>query len=240
MTKACKWRSWIAFLLLVQTMVTAFLPVPQARADFFGGDLPLLAEIVVTTLQQLSQLRDILSNGQDTLGLLRDVNQGIRDAMGIMRTMNQSIQPGVLFQYQTPDEMRRAIETLYGTVPATAEARTQDFTDQSVSEAILLHNQAFEYANRIDPEAERIKDYSRGVSPIGAGRLTAQSLGVLIHVSNQILRTNAAMLKIMSENLALQNRHSKVGSAQFKMQYDGLSEAMGTSGSFRDVTNLKH
>lgn len=76
----------------------------------------------------------------------------------------------------------------------------------------------------MDPEAERIKEYSRGVSPAGAGRLTAQSLGVLINVANQILRTNAAILKVLGENLALQNRREKVNSEQFKMEYEGLSQ----------------
>jgi hypothetical protein len=29
--------------------------------------------------------------------------------------------------------------------------------DQSVAEAIYLHNEAFQYADSVDPEAERIK-----------------------------------------------------------------------------------
>jgi hypothetical protein len=212
---------------------------PQpARADFWGGDIPLLIQIVANTLQELAQLRSILGTGRDTLGLIRDINEGIREAMGIMRTQNRTMQPGALSQYQDTGEMLQAIQSIYGEAPATAEARRQNFTDQSVSEGMTIHNQAFAYADQVDPEAERIKDYARGVSPAGAGRLTAQSLGVLINVLNQVLRTNAAMLKIMSEDLALKNRDQKVGSDQFQMQYNGLSQAMQSSQSFREASKL--
>jgi hypothetical protein len=36
------------------------------------------------------------------------------------------------------------------------------------------------------------------------------------------------MLKMMSENMALQNRKDKLESAQFRTQYDGISSALGT------------
>ncbi|MBI3557949.1 MAG: hypothetical protein HY074_16930 [Deltaproteobacteria bacterium] len=119
------------------------------------------------------------------------------------------------------------LEHIYGKVPNTAEAPMQRTMDQSVAEAIHTHNEAYKYAATVDPEAERIKDYAKFVSPQGAERLTAQSLGVLITVMNQILRTNASILKLQSEQLALQNRHEKVGAQHFKMQYDGLSRAFG-------------
>jgi len=212
-------------------------PTP-VKADFWGGDLPLLAQIVFNTLQQLAQLRHILSTGRDTMGLIRDINEGIREAMGIMRTLNETIRPGVFSEHQTPEQVLRALQDLYGQIPRTPEARMQTHVDQSIAEAVTLHNQACQYADRIDPEAERIKDYSRGTSPAGSARLTAQSLGVLIHVTNQVLRTNAAILKIMSENLALQNKHEKLNSEQFKMQYEGLSTAISTTVPFKEAVSL--
>ena len=44
------------------------------------------------------------------------------------------------------------------------------------------------------------------------------------------------MLKMMGENMALQNRKEKVQAAQFRSQYDGLSGALG---GLPKTTNLK-
>ena len=233
-------ETFVKKLLPILFISSIFLAPAPAKADFWGGDIPLLIQIVANTLQQLAQLRAILGNGQDTLGYLRDINEGIREAMSIMRTMNSTIQPGIFSEYKDPISVLNALQSLYGMIPQTSQTNLEIAQDQSVSEAITLHNQAFDYANQVDPEAERIKDYSHSVSPIGAGRLTAESLGVLIHVSNQILRTNAAMLKILSENLALQNRKEKVNSMQFQQEYDGLTKGLDQFPSLQTSSQLGH
>ena len=222
---------WMILFISIATPGTA-------RADFWGGDIPLLIQIVSNTTAQLTQLKQILGNGQETLNLIRDINNGVREAMRITRTMNNSMQSGVLGQFQSPDEALRAIQQIYGAIPKSSESQLQALNDRSVAEAVTLHNQAFQFADAVDPEAERIKDYARDVSPTGAGKLTAQSLGVLIHVSNQILRTNAAMLKLLSQNLALQNRKEKINSQQFQMQYEGLSSAFRSTPSFKESSKL--
>jgi len=199
----------------------------NAYADFWGGDLPLLAEIVANTLQQISQLSEVIGKAGDTLNYLHDINRGIADAMRIARTMNSTLHPGVLSDLQTAEDIMSRLQDLYGRIPRTSEARVQQTTDQSVAEAIQIHNQVYQYADQVDPEAERIKDYARDVSPLGAQKLTAQALGVLIHVMNQILRTNGAILKLQSEQLAMTNKKEKLNSEQFKTQYDDLSKAFG-------------
>ncbi len=218
-----KWKRLFIIPFLVVSLTTA----RSARADFWGGDLVYLAQILQTAIQQLTQLQNILGNGRDTLNLLRDINRGLREALNVMRTANQTLRPGVLSDLDNLDLVLAKVEELYGRIPNTPEGKMQLMTDRSVAEAINLHNEAFKYADRLDPEAERIKDYAHMVNPAGAAKVTVQSMGMMIHVLNQILRTNAAILKLQSEQLALQNRRGKLDSEQFRMQYEGVSDAFG-------------
>lgn len=211
---------------------------PSARADFWGGDIPLLTQIVATTLQQLVQLKSILGNGIETFHFLQDINRGIQEALAIINSKNSSLSPGVLSELSNLEEVVRAVERLYGRVPVTSEADLQKTNDRSVAEAIHVHNEAYRYAQTVDTEAERIKEYSRLVSPLGAQRMTAQSMGVLIQVMDQVLRTNASILKAQTEQLALDNRRQKLGSEQFKAQYEGLSKAFGELKPQYDLPSL--
>jgi hypothetical protein len=217
----------LKIVALYLVLLYCLRPTP-AYADFWGGDLPLLAEIVANTLQQISKLGDIIGQGEKSFQYIEDLNRGIREALDLAKTMNQKLSPGVLSDLEGADHALRVIEDLYGVVPQTSEARVQQTMDRTAAEAIALHNDAFRYADQVDPEAERIKDYAKVVSPQGAEKLTAQSIGVLIHVLNQVLRTNAAILKLQGEQLALQNRREKRGSQQFKFQYESLSKAFGS------------
>lgn len=213
---------WIVLFII-------FLMRPTVTyGDFFGGDLPLLANIVANTFQQLSKLQTIIGSSQESLQLMKDINKGLNDAMSIIKTQNSSLSPGILSDIQSAQQLLAEIEHIYGKVPNTSQSGVQATTDTSVAESIHLHNEAFRYADKVDPEAEKIKDYAKAVNPAGAQKLTAQGVGVLIHVMNQILRTNAALLKVQSEQLALQNRREKLGALHLKQKYDDLSTQLKT------------
>ncbi len=225
--------------IVVPVLCLSLLSANTARADFWGGDLVYLAQILSNAIQQLAELQSILGTGKDTLQLLQDVNSGVRNALNVIRTGNQTLRPGALSDLNNLDEVLRKVEELYGRTPKTGESKMQMLTDRSVAEAIDLHNEAFKYADRLDPEADRIKDYAQVVSPAGAAKVTVQSLGIMIHVLNQILRTNAAILKMQGESLALTNRKGKLDSEQFKMQYEGVSDAFGQLKSNYTLPSLK-
>ena len=194
----------------------------SAFADFWGGDLPLLAQILSESIEQVTQLQTILGTSKDSLNFMRDINQGLRDAMRLQNTMNNTLKSGN-WNLADVNDILHQMENLYGRIPVTSESNTQSMHDMTVAESIQLHNDAFRYADAVDPEAERMKVYAESASPQGAAKASLQAQGVTIHVLNQLLRTNAAILKIQSESLAMQNRHSKLQSEQFRQQYSELS-----------------
>lgn len=204
---------------------TLFTAAP-ARADLFGGDVVVLTQILANAIQQLFQLKAIVTNASDTLGLMRDINRGIRDGLTVIQILNPRFNPGLYGNMETADQVLSTITDLYGKVPMTSEARLEEAQDRSVAEGIAMNGKLFTYADQVDDESRRILSLSQSVNPQGAAKLTAQSVAILIGVSTQVLRTNSMMLKMMSENMALNNRKEKLQAAQFRTQYDGISSAL--------------
>lgn len=215
-------------------------PAAPARADFWGGDLVYLAQILQQAILQVEQLRSILGNGRDSLNFMQDINQGLRDAMRLVNTMNRTLKGGNLSDIKDLANLVRELEKIYGKIPATSEAKIQSTHDVTVAESIQLHNDAFRYAEEVDPEAERMKEYAQVASPQGAAKASLQAQGMQIHVLNQILRTNAALLKVQSENLAMQNRKSKMQSEAFRTQYGELSSSLGAPAPSFNLPSLSH
>ncbi|MGE3611810.1 MAG: hypothetical protein AB7I27_19635 [Bacteriovoracaceae bacterium] len=184
-------------------------------------------KILAQSIQQLYELRQILSTGKDTLTLMRDINRGIRDGLRIIQIINPKFNPGLYGSLETADQVQRAIEDLYGVIPQTSEYRLQEAQDRSVSESIAMNGTLFQYADSVDQETRRIIEHSQSTNPQGAAKLTNQSLAVLIGVTTQVLRTNSMMLKMMGQNMALSNRKEKLQAQQFKTQYEGISDALG-------------
>lgn len=181
----------------------------NSRADFFGGDVLILTQILANAIQQLIQLRQMLNTGEDSLNLMRDINKGINDSLNLIRTVYPNADPGIYSQWDKVQQAITGIQSIYGTVVPSPEAPIQRDTDQSVAEAIALNNSIYKYSRDIDEIGEAIKISSHSVSPGGAQKLTAETLGVMLNVMSQSLRAQATGLKIQSQALELQNHKDK-------------------------------
>lgn len=201
------------------------LPAKPAKADLFGGDVVVLMQILVQAIEQVVRLQAIIQNGNDTLNLLKDINSGARSGLDLIRIINPKFNPGVYGDLKDPKNVLRAVQDLYGQVPKTADKDLMDSQDQSVAEVIAMNRNLYDYADQVDQERERILVHSQIVSPQGAAKLQNQSIAILIGVTTQLLRTQSQMLKLMGQNMALDNRKEKMSSGQFIENYEGLSES---------------
>lgn len=214
-------KRWVAILLVLQLVC-----LPTARADMFGGDVAVLVQILANALEQLAQLRNLLQNGRDSLDLVRDINRGINDSLNLIRTIAPNTDPGLYRDWQQVSDALTKLQTVYGIAIESHDSTVQHDTDQSVAEAITLNNSIYQYTQSIDELGEMIKSQSHTVSPGGAAKLTAQSLGVMLNVQNQMLRTQATGLKLQAQALALQNRKDKERTRQMVAGADGLNSAL--------------
>lgn len=202
-----------------------------ARADIWGADVAVLTQILAQAIQQLAELKALLDNGKDTLGLLQDINRGINDSLGLMRTISPYVSPGVYGDLRKAEDVLKKFSDIYGIVTSSPEARAQSSVDQSVAEAVALNGAIYDYTKQIDQIGEDIKSYSHSVSPGGAQKLTAQSLGVVIHVLTQSLRAQGTLMKLQAQSIALNNKHEKDASGQYLSMASTLTNVMKTNDS---------
>jgi len=203
-----------------------FTAIPSSRADLFGGDVAVLVQILANSIQQLAQLKDIVGTGKDNLDLLRDINQGINDSLNLLRTVRPDIDPGIYKDWSKAQDALERLEKVYGIVVDSRDKHVQKDADRSVAEAISLNNAVYAHTKQIDEIGELIKSQSHYVSPGGAAKLTAQSLGVMLQLQNENLRVQATGLKLQAQALAIQNRKDKEQSRKIIEISDGLKSAL--------------
>ena len=206
---------------------SVFISFPQsAKADMWGADIPILLEILANSLQQLIQLKAMLQNTGDTLDLLKDVNRGINDSLVMAETLGLRIDPGIYRELKNVDQATQSLEKIYGIVTESKLATVQRNTDQTIAEAVTFNNDLNDYALRLDQIGEEIKRFSHSVSPGGAAKLTAESLGVMIHVMNQQMRAQGQGLKLQAQAMAVQNKKDKDQTDQYLREGQSLKNKM--------------
>lgn len=201
--------------------------------------LVVLTQILANAVQQLIQLKEVVTTGSDTLSLMRDINRGIRDGLNVIRMINPKFNPGLFGDLDTAERVLSVISDLYGKIPQGSEAKLIQAQDQSVAESIAMNGTLYRFADQADQESQRIIDHAGAVSPQGAAKLTAQSIAVLIGVTTQVLRTNSMMLKLMGQNMAVNNRQGKLQAEQFQRQYQGLGQGFKATKDHSSLGSLK-
>ena len=213
-------RKFQALILTIYLTFSSF----QARADLFGGDVVVLTQILVQSIQTVLQLKAILTNGSDTLQLLNNVNSGISSAVALIKIINPKFNPGTYGDLRDPQNVLRALEDIYGAIPKGMDHDLIATQDQSVAEVIAMNRNLFDYADQVDVQRDQLMQQASFVSPQGAGRLQGQALSVLIGVMTQVLRTQSQMLKVMAQNMAMENRREKLSTQNFHDNYESLSK----------------
>ena len=221
-------KKFLTFLMTCTFSLSVTFP-RQARADLFGGDVAVLVQILANALKQLYELQQIVKSGQDTLYLLRDINRGINDSLKVIKSLPENPDSGIYGDLNQLKDILDRINESYGVVVDSPDKKAFESTDQTVAEAIRMNSELYTYTNELDKIGEEVKEYSHKVSPGGAAKLTAQSLGVMIHVMNQQLRAQGTAMKLDAQRLAMENKREKQSTEAYLKQADTLKVAMKTN-----------
>lgn len=199
-------KKTILSLILVSGLMA---PIKKSHADLFGGDVAVLAQILVNALQQLAQLKELYDNAKEGVEYAQEINQGINDSLRLIKKINPNFDPGVFRSWEDINIAINELERIYGKVTDSPIAEIQKTMDQGIAEAVTLNNDVFKHAKHIDKLSEKIKNYSHNVSPGGAQKLTAQSLGIMLQAMNESLRVQATGLKLQAQAAAIANKKDK-------------------------------
>jgi hypothetical protein len=204
---------------------TLFMSSPS-KASIFGEETAVLLEILANALKQLTELKALVDNGKDQINLIKDINRGINDSLNLARTIYPNIDPGIYKDWNSASDALGKLQSIYGIVTQSPDAKIYSDTDQNVAEAVALNNDVYKYTQNIDELGEAIKEFSHDVSPGGAQKLTAQTMGVMLQVMNQSLRTQATGLKLQAQTMAVQNKKEKDSTKQYLESANTLRIAM--------------
>lgn len=199
----------------VVTVLSLSIVSRPVRADLFGGDVAVLTQILAQNIKHYYQFQQMISEARGQRDFWRLLNAGIDNLSGLMMVMPIKDQK-LLEELTTFKSAMKRVEVLYGTIPVSAEAPLQLLHDQTVAESIKLTNDSKDYADKQEQNAVRIIAETRGASPKGAARISAQANAEILHTLNQLLKLNGQMLKLQSEQLAVRNKEEKDSVRHFK------------------------
>lgn len=183
---------------VVSVCLGSLLLSTPARADFWGGDLPLLAQIVANTLMTLNQLR---SQTQ----MMEDEMDGIRDKIERIQTISDLVQPSTWEEWRDPSEALRRLKVIYYTLPKEYRSDKADTVEQELSRAMATISRISNGAHSSFLSGKELERRGADASPGVAQKLTASGIGTLVSMEAQTQVIQSHITSLLAQMLADSN-----------------------------------
>lgn len=191
----------------------------KAKADFWGADLPLLAEIVLNTLHTMIELEKQTNHLDSELA-------GIKDKINRIRTIADVVQPSTWDSWRDPREALNRLRLIYHTMPKEYRSEKFDSIESEISNAMNL-------VARLSPETatsfrsgKELESRGADASPGVAQKLTASGVGSLIAIESQSQAVQSQIASLLAQMLAEGNEKETRAIALKGTTFRSVSEGL--------------
>ncbi len=198
-----------------------FIALPNsASADFWGGDLPLLAQIVTNTLNTLHEL-------QKQSGILSDSMEGIKDKINRVQTISDVVQPSSWDQWKDPKEAMRRLKLIYQTLPQEYRSEKSDAIEDELTKAMNMVARLGPEANTTFQSGKELERRGADASPGVANKLTASGVGTLVAMEAQTQVIQSHITSLLAQILAEANERESREVIARGAGFRGVSSNLG-------------
>lgn len=167
----------------------------NAKADLWGADLPLLAEIVFNTLHTMMELQQQTEHMNDELA-------GIKDRIDRIKTIADMVQPSSWSQWKDPAEALRRLKVIYQTMPKEYRSEKSDVIEDELSKAMNLISKVSTESHTNFQSGKELERRGADASPGVAQKLTASGVGTLIKLESQSQVIQSHITSLLAQMLA--------------------------------------
>jgi hypothetical protein len=212
--------------------------VPSTSFAFFDGSgwvqVSYLIKLLEENYRRYYQLKQMIELSRNQNDFLRQLNAGLDNSIGLLESLPIKDER-VLAELRNFRQSVAKVTSLYGSIPQSPEQALQLLHDQSVAESLKMANDFKDYSEVQERNSIVIASQARQASPKGAVRMQAETSAEILRSLSQLIRLNTQMLKLQSEQLAINNKSSKEGVTNFQR----VNQDLGTGFSrFKPQMNL--
>jgi hypothetical protein len=204
--------------VLVSIAVVAFVRASSAVAFTDGSGwatVGYMIKILEENYRRYAQLKQMIDTANGQLEYIKALNRGLDDATGILEALPIKDEK-ILAELRNFKDSIQHVEKLYGKIPKSPDQAIHLLTDQSVAESLRMANSFKEFSDIEEKNSSLLAAQAKSASPKGAARMQAEASAEILRTLSQLIRLNTQMLKVQSEQMAMNNKSSKEKVAGFQ------------------------
>ncbi len=203
--------------------------IKPARADIWGADVGVLLQILVQAINTVAQLQAVLKSAKETAAILDEMNRGVKEMLKLAETAHVPLPPQVYEAAKKIEAANMLAQRQYGTISDRAPLKDKNEFQNGV-DGLFISQDAFDYSTFLDEKGERVKSSAVVANQASATRLTAETLGVVLHAISHSNRIQAKTLQMESTKRIEESAKSAAQFDNFMDTQAALRSEMDTQG----------
>lgn len=191
-----------------------------SKGDIWGGDLPLLAEIVFNTLHTMYEL-------EKQSRYMKDELAGINDKIYRIKTISEIVQPSTWEKWQDPQETVKRLRQIYKILPKEYHSAKADLLDEEIAKSMELIGKLNRETKSTFQSGKELERRGADSSPGVAQKLTASGVGTLISLEAQSQVAQSQMISLLAQILSQVNEKETRQIISHTNSFKGFSENLG-------------
>jgi len=166
-----------------------------ARADFFGGDIPLLIQIITNTLNTLHEL-------QHQSDLLKRELRGIDDKINRIQAIKELLNPNDKERWKDPVEALKRLQTVYSLLPDQFKTQKSKEVEDQIARALVLAERLKRESTLAYDSGRELEKKALDSSPAVSQKLAASGIGTLVTLEAQNQVAQGTIINLLSQMIA--------------------------------------
>lgn len=214
-------------IIILSMAIISGSSIKPAHTFDFGATAIAVIKLIAVTIKELAELKKIVDAGNDTLNLLNDINRGINDAIRLFENLEDTLRSGSWGNLGTDvQRILYKVEEIYGAIPNTPRKDIQKTVDDTILDAIQRHNQIYDNFDKTEADRRWLEgELSRNPSPGRSTQLQAILQNEQLKALTRIEKNQALTMKLLAQQLGVENNLDKVKSAEAQYTYRSLEKA---------------
>ncbi len=182
------------YTIYVALFCSVFVSRP-ARADFWGGDIPLLLQIITNTLNTLHEL-------QHQSDLLKKELRGIDDKIHRIQAIKELLNPQDKERWKDPVDALKRLQTIYTLLPDQFKTQKSKEVEEQLAQALVLAEQLKRASAPAYESGRELEKKALDSGPAVSQKLAASGIGTLVTLEAQNQVAQGTIINLLSQMIA--------------------------------------
>ena len=164
-----------------------------------------------------------------TADQIKQINSGLDAVKALGSVVGLSGNREMIEEWEKVNSLADLLRSLHVDISRVRNKKGIEAVDEGLKRTIKIQKRILEFQQKLSKTSQSVEEQVSSVSPKGAARLTAQSMGMMLEAQGKTLESQRVQIDLMMQQQMIENYERKIRAQHITKNIDELSKLLSLS-----------